>query len=173
MLQTKPLAGIRRASCRLYVGWMMSDTDQDELLEIYKLHTELADRVSQRREGANRLYVSLLVGLAVFSAALLRFGIGEAPLQPMLIFIGFIGICLSISWLIVINSYRQLNSAKFRVLHDLEKKLPYQFFTLEWDPSQASEKSNRYWRLTVVEQSLPSIFLLLFVGLVVYAFLCV
>ncbi len=36
------------------------DPDRTELLEIYKLHAELADRVSQRREGANRLYVSLL-----------------------------------------------------------------------------------------------------------------
>ena len=33
----------------------MSDSAQNDLLEIYKLHSELADRVSQRREGANRL----------------------------------------------------------------------------------------------------------------------
>ena len=30
------------------------DENKRELLEIYKLHAELADRVSQRREGANR-----------------------------------------------------------------------------------------------------------------------
>ena len=45
---------------------LMADPEQDQLLEIYKLHAELADRVSQRREGANRLYVSLHVGLVVF-----------------------------------------------------------------------------------------------------------
>ena len=50
------------------------DEKRQELLEIYKLHAELADRVSQRREGANRLYVSLLIGLVLFAAALLRFG---------------------------------------------------------------------------------------------------
>ena len=33
----------------------MKDSEQNELLELYKLHTELADRVSQRREGANRM----------------------------------------------------------------------------------------------------------------------
>ena len=139
----------------------MSDSNQGQLLEIYKLQSELADRVSQRREGANRLYVSLLVGLAVFSAALLRFGIGSAPLQPVLLAIGFIGVSLSISWFIVINSYRQLNRAKFRVLHELEKKLTFQFFM--------REDSNRYFKLTVVEQSLPFIFLLSFVGLMIYA----
>ena len=148
----------------------MSDSTQDQLLEIYKLHAELADRVSQRREGANRLYVSLLVGLAVFSAALLRFGVGDTPVQPVLLAIGFIGVSLSISWFIVINSYRQLNSAKFRVLHELEKKLAYQFFILEWDPEATGGKSNRYFKLTVVEQSLPFIFSLSFGGLMVYAF---
>lgn len=34
--------------------------------------------MSQRREGTNRLYVTLLVGLVVFVAALLRFGIGDS-----------------------------------------------------------------------------------------------
>lgn len=148
----------------------MSDSEQDQLLEIYKLHAELADRVSHRREGANRLYVSLLVGLAVFSAALLRFGIGDAPVQPVLLAIGFIGVSLSISWFIVINSYRQLNDAKFDVLGKLEKKLDFQFFTLEWDPEETGGKSNRYFKLTVVEQSLPFIFLLSFAGLMIYAF---
>ena len=45
------------------------DEDRQELLEIYKLHSELADRVSQRREGANRLYVSLLAGMFILPAA--------------------------------------------------------------------------------------------------------
>ena len=57
----------------------MTDSSKDQLLEIYKLHAELADRVSQRREGANRLHVSLLSGFLVFLAALLRFGSGEIP----------------------------------------------------------------------------------------------
>ncbi len=48
--------------------------NRQELLEIYKLHAELADRVSQRREGANRLFVSLLTGMLIFMAALLRYG---------------------------------------------------------------------------------------------------
>ncbi len=55
------------------------DEDRQELLEIYKLHSELADRVSQRREGANRLYVSLLAGIFILPAAFLRYGTGTIP----------------------------------------------------------------------------------------------
>ena len=75
----------------------MADPRQTELLEIYKLHAELADRVSQRREGANRLYVSLLVGLMVFLGALLRFGAGCVPVGIILFTAGAIGSLLSVS----------------------------------------------------------------------------
>lgn len=39
--------------------------DNKELFESYKLHSELADRVSPRLEDANRLYVTLLIGIMV------------------------------------------------------------------------------------------------------------
>ena len=143
-------------------------TDADQHLELYKLHSELADRVSQRREGANRLYVSLIVALLVFVGTLIRFG-GFA-LESVIIFaVGFCGASLCISWVIVIQSYRQLNREKFRVLHDLEQLLPFQFFTNEWDPKAAGDKRNRYWRLTHVELGLPIVFGILFVGVMVYS----
>ncbi len=71
----------------------------------------------------------------------------------------------------VIHSYRQLNTEKFRVLHDLEGQLPYQFFTLEWDPRSTGKKSNRYWKLTHVEKTLPVIFAGFFVALIAYSIL--
>ena len=98
----------------------MTDLGRTELLEIYKLHAELADKVSQRREEANRLYVGLLLGLIVFLAALLRFGVGDVPEKIILFSAGAIGSLLSISWYIVIRSYRQLNSGKFKALHELK-----------------------------------------------------
>ncbi len=146
----------------------MSADNQDRLLDIYKLHSELADRVSQRREGANRLYVSLNVALFALLAGLLRFGFGEAPESLILGAIGIMGALLSVSWYLVIRSYRQLNSEKFRVLHELEERLPFQFFKSEWDPQLKGENSNRYLRLTQVEIVLPLIFGALFIGLIAY-----
>ena len=148
---------------------MSIDPRQGELLEIYKLHAELADRVSQRREGANRIYVSLLVGLVVFLGALMRFGIGEIPMNLVLCSLGGFGALLSLSWYVIIRSYRQLNSGKFLALHELEKKLAYPFFKREWDLLDKGKKISRYWKLTVVEVTLPFIFFALFVGLIVYA----
>ena len=146
-------------------------SEQAERVEIYKLHAELADRVSRRREAANRLYVSLLVGLMVFLGALLRFGANDAPVRIILSAAGGIGVLLSISWYVVIRSYRQLNTGKFKALHELEQELAYPFFKREWELLAQGGDWRRYWRLTTVEVALPIIFFVLFGGLVVTSFL--
>ena len=145
------------------------EEQRQELLEIYKIHAELADRVSQRREGANRLYVSLLIGLALFVAALLRFGTDGISPDTVLFWAGVLGAVLAISWYIVIRSYRQLNTGKFNALQDLESHLAYPFFTKEWELLGEGKKRSRYWKLTVVETALPWTLFLLFVGLAIYA----
>ncbi len=133
----------------------MGDDRQEELLAIYKLHAELADRVSQRREEVNRLYVCLLTGVSVLFAAFLRYGTGSIPVKTILGAGGVLGALLSASWYIVIRSYRQLNSGKFDALHELEAKLAYPFFKREWELLEEGRKRSRYWKLTVVETGLP------------------
>lgn len=150
---------------------MTDESKKKELLEIYRLHADLADKVSQRRESANRLYVSLLVGLGVFVAALLRFGDGDIYEKPILVFAGVIGASLSVSWFIVIRSYKQLNTGKFKALHELEEKLAYPFFKREWELLDEGKNLSRYWKLTNVETGLPLIFFVLSCGLVVLSLL--
>ena len=145
------------------------DEDRRELLEIYKLHAELADRVSQRREGVNRLYVSLLTAILVLLAAFLRYGAGAIPVKAILTAGGVLGALLSASWYIVIRSYRQLNSGKFDALHELEEKLAYPFFKREWELLEEGRNRSRYWKLTVVETGLPIGFFLLSAAAVVIA----
>lgn len=146
------------------------DAERSEQLEIYRLHAELSDRVSQRREGANRLYVSLLLALVLFLAALLRFGAGDLPASMVVVVVGSIGIALSVAWLLVIRSYRQLNTGKLKALHELEEHLAYPFFKREWELLGEGERRSRYWRLTQTEAVLPWIFLVLFCGVIVAVF---
>ncbi len=127
-------------------------------MEIYKLHAELADRVSQRREGANRLHVGLLVGMVMLFAALLRFGSGDVPQDLIQVVIGVGGLLVSLSWTIVIRSYNHLNSAKYRVLQELENHIDFPYFTKEWDILMKDKGFKAYWRLTAVERILPVIF---------------
>ena len=142
------------------------DKTKQELLEIYKIHAELADRVSQRREGSNRLYVSLLSVILVLLAALLRYGTGIIPVWLVLGIAGVLGMLLASSWYINIRSYRQLNKGKFDTLLELEEKLAYPFFKREWELLEEGKNKNRYWRLTIVETFLPIGFFLLFLFLI-------
>ena len=151
---------------------MKQGDDKAELLELYKLHAELADRISQRREAAHRLFVGILTGIFILLAAFLRFGTGNIPTQAIVIAGGSLGVALSMSWYIVIRSYRQLNTGKFKTLHELEKKLAYPFFRREWEFLEQGKKKSRYWKLTVVETFLPIIFCLFFVWLVFISLYC-
>jgi len=139
---------------------MAEDRDY-QLIEIYKLHADLADRVSQRRATAIQLHTSILGGLIALIGLLVRINPDESISNYMAI-AGFFGLLVCASWLYTIFSYKQLNSIKFEVLHKLEEKLPFQFFAEEW------KHQDKYPRLTIVERTLPIAFGLLFLGFLVY-----
>ena len=82
---------------------------------------------------------------------------------------GVLGISLSISWLITIRSYRQLNTGKFKALHELEEKLAYPFFKREWSLLGKNEGKgkNIYFKLTIVETFLPVIFCIPFLYFII------
>lgn len=149
------------------------EDEQRELLGIYRIHVELADRVSERRDGANRLYASLLTGVLVLVAASLRFGTGMMFSQYIPIGVGILGSLLSVSWFIVIRSYRQLNSGKFSTLHELEEKLCFPFFQREWEFLGEGKSVSKYWKLTIVETFLPLGFLALSLGSLILGFVAV
>ena len=138
--------------------------EKQELLEIYKLHAELADSVSKQRATANRFYILVLSGLAVLFSTFLQRKNG-VPLGWLMIGFGAFGMLLAAAWYIVIRSFRQLNTGKFKVLHELEDKLAYPFFKREWDLLAKETGRKTYWELTAVETLVPVIFGLCFLVL--------
>ena len=140
--------------------------EKQELLEIYKLHAELADSISKQRATANRFYMLVLSGLAVLFSAFLQRKNG-IPIGWLMIGFGLFGVLLAVAWYIVIRSYRQLNSGKFKALHELEEKLAYPFLKREWDLLAEGKEQKTYWRLTVVETFVPVIFGICFAALLV------
>ena len=132
--------------------------NQKELLELYKFHTELADKLSERRESVNRRYAGLLAGVSVLAASIFRFGVGDITPWAIVI-IGILGYSLSLSWIFVIRSYRQLNTAKFKILCEMEENLPCRFFQKE---KEILNKTPGYRGLIFAETVPPFIFILLF-----------
>ena len=110
----------------------------EHLLEQYKLYVEMADRISERRMQTNKFYISLLSGLL----ALLSILVSVGKLNQTLIFVivSLLGIALCILWHINIRSYRQLNSGKFKVIHEMEQDLPFPCYDKEWEILGEGEK---------------------------------
>ena len=128
-------------------------------LDLYKLHAELADRVSARRTTANSFFLTVQTGLiAVAGLISPDLDSGSDWVRGV---VSAAGVLLAVCWWLSLRSYRHLNKAKFEVLHKIETRLPVRMFTDEW----AVLEQTRYSELGKVERFVPWIFTALWVVL--------
>lgn len=130
------------------------------LLEQYKLYVEMADRVSQRRATANTFFLTLNTALFGFATGLAGFSFAEAQISAISCGIAIFGIGFSYVWWRILESYRQLNSAKYKVVHDLESILPVAPYDDEWEKVGRGDNPKLYLQLTIVEARVPKLFML-------------
>jgi len=140
------------------------------VLEQYKLYIEMADRISSRRAKANTFFVSVNT-LLVTAISIL------AELKSSLISMtywwvsatSFVGILFCWIWLSTINSYRQLNSGKFKVINTIEQELPLAMYSAEWAYLKPKNGVGKYNQLTAVERLVPKVFVILYFVLLLIA----
>ena len=145
------------------------DNYHTHLLDQYKLYVEMADRISQRRDQANRFYAGLVSAIIALLVVMGRFGVSGSSWSIALLAAGLFGASLSVIWFINLGSYRALNTAKFRVINRMESQLPYAGYTEEWDYLRPAEGPARYFQLTRIERYVPLLIMALFVGIVGYS----
>lgn len=123
------------------------------LLEQYKLIADNAERITERRQTMNNYYLGINSFLVSVSSYLTITGLFFLKLA-----IPILGIGLSVIWWKNINSYKQLNSAKFKIIHELETYLPANAYAKE------HEYLNKggYYGLTNIEKKVPWVFMVLY-----------
>jgi hypothetical protein len=143
---------------------------KQHLLELYKLYVEMADNVSARRSRANTFFLSVntLLVTAIGILSELQSGFETLNLWWVLV-ASFAGILFCWTWLSTINSYRQLNSGKFKVIHLIEERLPLAMYKAEWAYLKPKMGVSRYKQLTVVELWVPKIFAVVYLVLMIIA----
>lgn len=145
--------------------------NQQILLEQYRIFVKTADDITMRRLQTNKFYLTILLGLFTIAGFFNKNGItGILNEQIILILISVIGIALSVIWYVNIESFKLLNSAKFKVIHEMEKDLPCACFNKEWEYRVEEDESKAYPILTKIEKFLPIMmgivfFIILLVGL--------
>lgn len=141
------------------------------LLDQYKLYVEMADRVSSRRTQIASFYTSILSALLALLSITSNKELFQGPQSFVLLTVAILGLCLCLAWAANINSYKQLNSLKFKVIHEMEAYLPFPCYDREWKILKEDKNRRYYFRLTAVEQYIPMILAVPYLCLFVYSFI--
>jgi len=134
-----------------------------DLIEQYKLYVSSADKISERRESAN----NFLLTVNAFLVTLYGLVATSEYKSYWIILVPVAGALVSLTWHRIITSYRDLNTVKFKVIHELEEHLPAALYGYEWQIA-GKGKGKAYRPLTHLERWVPIIFigLYLILGLV-------
>lgn len=135
-----------------------------DYMELYKLAVEMTDRVSARRGTANAFFVTVNTALLAF--------LGLAELRAAWP-VAAGGVVISLTWALLIKSYRDLNTAKFKTINAAEARLPLKIFSEEWQNLKRDRPENwlpKNWRkwlkwyveFTIVEMIVPLVFAALY-----------
>jgi uncharacterized membrane protein YfbV (UPF0208 family) len=145
---------------------LLEHTPTSEELEQYKLYVHMADKVSERRIQANTFYITLLTGLFALLSIVVERGLLSDVQAYLFTAVGMLGILLCFIWFINIRSYRQLNTGKFKVIHEMEQHLPFPCYAREWEILKKGRERKTYFPLSHVEQYIPVLFSLPYLFLV-------
>jgi hypothetical protein len=136
---------------------------QRDLLEQYKLCLEMADRISARRGAANTFFLTF--NTSVVGALGVLFD--RIP-QPAAIAIYVATVGFSIAWLLLLRSYRSLNTAKFKVIGLIEEGLPASpFYAAEWKALGEGKDWRKHIPLSPIETIVPVLFAACYVYLAI------
>lgn len=146
-----------------------SNYDQ-HLLEQYRLYVEMTDRISHRRQNANGFGLSIntalfgIVGLVVSRCT-------PGQVLTLITAISVAGMLMCYAWYRLICSYRDLNTAKFKVIHAIEARLPIAPYAAEWLAAGEGQNPKLYKPFSHIELWIPRVFMMAYGAALLYSIL--
>ncbi len=136
-------------------------SDSSHLIEQYKLYVEMADRISQRRGMTNTFFLTFNTAIVAALAGLFQ----HMP-SNISVAIYLAASIMAVTWAFLLRSYRNLNTAKFKVIGELEKRLPAQtYYAAEWMALGEGKDYKKYIPLSVIETIVPFVFFIIYLYL--------
>lgn len=133
----------------------------EHLLDQYKIYINAAEKISDRRQKTNEFFLGLNTALV----ALLGFIATKTSQQEISLMLGvsaIAGITVCYLWYRIIASYKGLNSAKFKVIHAIELRLPLALYDTEWEMLERGKNKEVYWPFSHIELYVPKIFIAIY-----------
>ena len=135
----------------------------EHYLDQYKTYLSMLDNISDRRQKSNEFFMTLnsvVIGaLGYIETTSIKHS------NIILYLIPVVGGLIAYYWYHIVCSYKNLNTAKFAVVHTIESRLPIAMFETEWEILEKGENKKKYYPFTHIELNIP----LIFIG--IYAFL--
>lgn len=127
----------------------------------YKLYIDGIEKTSDRRQNALNFYLTINTLLIPALGLSFQFsGLNEVLIFK--VFLTGIGVILSGVFYFLINSYKQLNTGKFNILHRIESKLPISTYKEEWQALGGGKDLKKYFPFSHIERLIPIFFGILY-----------
>lgn len=138
----------------------------DHYLEQYRIYLVSFNQLADRRHKSNEFFL----GLNTAIMAILGYIETKQVTHSLLVFtvVPLIGIGICVAWYQMIRSFKMLNRAKFKVIHDIERKLPSRLFETEWELLGKGKDRKKYYPLSSIEKTIPVIFIVLYVFVLLF-----
>lgn len=122
----------------------------------------MADRISHRRTLANTFFITL--NILIITVVGLIYENNLQPTNNGLLFFPLLPILMMCYvWWRLLHSYRQLNTAKYQVIGEYEKRLPSSpYWSAEWKILGEGKDRKLYQPLTNIEKWIPIAFAFLY-----------
>ena len=150
---------------------VQEDTTHEVCLEQYKVYLADLGNIGLRYATVQGFYVSVIAALISVLALAESNKIFSQLQTSTLVLVCLFAVALCIVWAATIRFYGVLFGAKFAVLKALETNLAYKCFDEEYKVLRCfDEKSKQFRRkpfLTRIEGSIPIVFSLFFIALIV------
>lgn len=147
-------------------GEKYGDKYVEHLLDQYKIYINATEKISDRRQKTNEFFLGLNTALVAFLGFVTtKASFSEATL--LIVISALAGISICYLWYRIIRSYKELNSAKFKVVHAIELRLPLALYDTEWEMLGRGKDRSLYWPFSHIELNVPKIFIGIYVILII------
>jgi hypothetical protein len=140
--------------------------DKQRYFEQYKLYIGGIEKISDRRDSANRYFITLNSSIFVLAGLVIQYTQNNQKL--FLIGLCLLGLAVSVIFWFSINAYKQLNTGKFAMVHIIEEKLPLQLYKDEWKILGEGKNKKKYFPFSHIERLIPIVFFVCYLGVLVY-----
>jgi len=142
---------------------------KEHLLAQYQLYVENMEKISDRRQNANNYFITINTILISFMGVLLQAKLFES-IRWIKSLVALVGIIICVVFWFLLRSYKQLNTGKFKVIHEIERQLPASIYDYEWKILGEGKDKKLYFPFSHIEMVIPWIFGIVYVILGVLFF---